>query len=514
MFSATRVHSNVVCEDNGNKAYQRGCEGQAGSTLDVTSPDFNQSFAMQYNFTMDPNDQLIKTQLGEYQTEGHIPIILNTAPGVLSLGDYPLEIMSLVLPNIQRKSGVGMGRWSTFLDRLYEFGHVPSRVWGFAQGSYSDADSHDGELVVGGYNPKAISGEFRNFTISDVGKDTYGRSGLHCPLQITVSGFSISVGQSTYSLMPDENFKLLACIDPFQQSISMPVSMMSRFLEITGAMIPPPNGAESPKPLVLSTSDRKIENVTITIQQDSDSFQVTIPGNETMNPSYGKLPDGKIGFLEGGNFTQLEFRNRSDNYPVDDSSLPPMIIGGIFLSQQYLLVDYSRNTFGLAQTVYRQVVSGGTDLITICDLDMNDTQSRGNEKNLTIGLAVLAAVGWLVAVVLSYLVIKFRRRKPSSASAGDTEEGPRGIFGSYDPVRVIKNRLGSYSGTLRHTIPTTIVIPKHKNQMLIVIFTGQNHHDLRQQLSLIILYREGVLGQHTSRLNYIDRKVAQAAHVH
>ncbi|KAK6526982.1 hypothetical protein TWF281_010179 [Arthrobotrys megalospora] len=458
LFSNTRVHSSVVCEGNGDKAYQRACEGQAGSTLDITTPEFNTSFQSQFNFSRDPNDDFINIQLGEYQERGHIPTLLNVATGSIPLGDYPLLIMTLVLPNIQRKSGIGLGKWSTFLDRLYELGHIPSKVWGFSQGSYSSANPFDGELVIGGLNPAAMDGEMRNFTITDVSMPD-GKRGLHCPTQILVSDFVVSIQGSRYSLMPDRNFRIFACIDPFQQSISMPEDMMGKLLDLTGAIIAPPDGAESPKPLMNATSDRKIQNVSITIQDGLGGFTVTIPGNETMNPKYGKLPDGKNGFIEG-NLTQLEFRNRSDNYPVKDAyeELPSLILGGIFLSQQYLFVDYSRNMFGLAPAAYHRGVSNGQGLKQICDFDSLSSTGTGAQKDgVKIGLSVLSGIALLMVIILSCFMVRLYRKK-TTKSRNNFSAGRRVSdgFRSYTPVRAMERHFSSFSEPPK---PPSAVVP-------------------------------------------------------
>ncbi|KAK6349067.1 hypothetical protein TWF730_009827 [Orbilia blumenaviensis] len=448
VFSSTRIHDSVVCEHEG--VVDRACEGQAGSTLITGTPEFNSSFQVRPNFNRDPNDAFINQQLGDfYQKEGHIPILLNTATGSIPLGDYPLLVMSLVLPNIQRKSGIGMGRWSTFLDRLYELGHVPSKVWGFSGGSYSSANPSDGELVIGGINPAAIDGEMRNFTISNTTMAD-GKQGIHCPTQVLVSNFVVSIQGIEYDLLPDRNFKIFACIDPYQQSISMPEGMMGQLLGLTGAMFLPPNGTESPKPLMNATSDRKIQNVSITIQDDIGSFTVTIPGNETMNPVYGKLPDGKNGWIEG-NLTQLEFRNRSDNYPVEDpyNELPSLILGGIFLSQQYLMLDYSRNKFGLAPLAQNRAVSNGDGLIRICDADNSGRVIAAAGEygdGLKIGLSVLSGVAWLLVIILSSLIIylcrsRVRERGDSSSAGRRVSKGSK----NYHPMRVIERQFSSIS---------------------------------------------------------------------
>ncbi|KAF3916572.1 hypothetical protein ABW20_dc0102794 [Dactylellina cionopaga] len=436
LFSDTRVQSAIVCERAANATLERACESDAGSILDTTSTYFAINPSNTYNLTADPNDVFIANEYakdGYYQT-GHISVDLTIAVDngfqTRSLPDYQLGVMSQVILNNDRKSGVGMGRWSMFLERLFDGGYIPSKVFGLYRGSYSDANPRDGELVIGGVNLNAMEGGFRNFTITDVEKNSDGRTGLRCPLQVPVSDLTVTVQGTAQSLFPGDGFLISACIDTFQQSITMPDYMMSRLLKITGAEIDHPNGTEnSPKPWIPTDSEKKIDHLTLTILNENGSFEVTISGDEVMNPYETKDPEGRRVFPDDSTRQQLEFRNRSDNYPVDQ--LPIMILGGAFLSQQYLMVDYSRNTFGLAQAALSGGVSNGNNLVTICDLETGSSEASKNEDEpKVIALAVLAGVGWLLVILLSYLVLNILRNlKKKDAASHDRRN--TSIFGTY-----------------------------------------------------------------------------------
>ncbi|EPS41160.1 hypothetical protein H072_4978 [Dactylellina haptotyla CBS 200.50] len=449
MFSVTRVISSAVCEGSATLFEERDCDKLAGSLFDTTQPEFNQSFTVPYNFSMDPNDAFINTRLknvpgGDIQEEGHISMIVSTSAGSsLDLGDYPLEVMTDLPDNLQRKSGLGVGKQSTFLDRLYQMGKIPSKVFGLYLGSSSETAPSDGELIVGGYYPGIVTSEFRNFTISD--PSVTELSELHCAIQIPISNFTIEVQNKTYSLLPDRGYTLWACIDPFQQSMTLPNTMISRLLEVTGATIPPGQGLLSPKPVIPTTSDKVIQSVTITIENGSNNFQVTIPSTELMTSI---APMNTTNATSNVDLYQLEFRNTSDNYPVDKMQLPAAIFGATFLSQQYLLVDYSRNTFGLADAKYRGPTSGGTGLVTICDMDPNaQTVTRGSDKSVTIALAVVLSIGWLLVIFLSYIVCCLWKR------TGRKREGSFGNSFTNSVPGGLGRRLSSFSAPPQPPLP-------------------------------------------------------------
>ncbi|KAF3941865.1 hypothetical protein ABW19_dt0200035 [Dactylella cylindrospora] len=434
MFSITRVYSNVACNAGSGLEVQGACQSYDGSTLDTSSLEYEKTFSTPYNFSMDPNDEFIANQpiLTE---EGHIAMAVNTSSESFSLGDYPVMALMLEEDSLQKAVGIGMGKLSTFLEKLYDRGHVPSKVFGFSQGSYSEQNPLDARLTIGGIDPNAMSGEFRNFTIAHIDRDATGKSGLQCPLQVIVSIFKVSAGGETHDLVPAKHFQLPACVDTFQQDIIMPESMMSQLLDITGAAFGPPDSSGLSKPWIPRNSDKKIVDITITLQGSTNSgnFDITIPGNEITN----RLP-------ERNDYLQFALLNRSDSYPVDGTLLPPMILGGIFLSQQYLVVDYSRDIFSLAPAVHVDTMTDREDLVTICDQPVIKMIPDEGDKSLAIAMIVLTGIGWLLVFILGVTaMVLWKRPAPVTAQLKDEEE----VAGKYGEVKVVERPLSSLSDT-------------------------------------------------------------------
>ncbi|KAL8644532.1 MAG: hypothetical protein Q9226_007715 [Calogaya cf. arnoldii] len=124
---------------------------------------------------------------------------------------------------------LGLGRNSTFINRLLSVGAIASKTWGLAVGWQGALSEHqtDGSLVLGGYDAALTNGS--NFTYPFT-------VGTGCSLTVTISDIVLNLknGSSASILPPSRGTAIQACLSPFAPWISISEDIFKTFLNVTG----------------------------------------------------------------------------------------------------------------------------------------------------------------------------------------------------------------------------------------------------------------------------------------
>jgi hypothetical protein len=262
---------------------------------------------------------------------------------VVSLPMQPIHSHRVVL-NLNSagpQSGLPLGTNSSFLRAAIAAAVAPSRAYGLWTGSRSLAPV-DGLLIIGGYDASRINGPFTNFSVGN------GSLKSPCPLQVTVTGLSYA----GVSLFGNGSQTMDACIDPGAQKFVFTPSVTSEFAAVTR------QNSSFYKGLTFPANNPPLGNLTITL---NNGYKTTITNNELFTYLRGSDANGRYAIT---NNTVVD-SGISDNRASNPSSVVPTL-GGLFLTFNYLVVDYEANMFRLAPAVSSSVNIEASNITTIC----------------------------------------------------------------------------------------------------------------------------------------------------
>lgn len=296
------------------------------------------------------------------------------------------------------EAGLPLGQNSSFLAAVTKAKVAPSSVWGLDAGDRS-LSPRDGKLVVGGYDTARIAA---NLTTFPLGNWTKQRP---CPLQVAVTDIEYLSPNRKASLLPyDNNDGVIACIEPFQQRFTLLPTMVQNFAHYTGYDHSYPG-------LTFPTNMRPNGELYITFD---NGYVTTIPNDHLFTP--------KRGSDESGHYvvTNSSIVETGMVYNADDADADAQIIlGGLFLTFNYLVVDYVNNQFQMAPVQRSQATS--PNIITVCTPTPTTAspgaqapaeKKRGPSSAAAIGGATAGAVVGLAAIAGIYFVLLRKRRQP------------------------------------------------------------------------------------------------------
>ncbi|KAI9867414.1 MAG: hypothetical protein M1813_008972 [Trichoglossum hirsutum] len=366
----TRVRNGRDCGSQGNVTAQSGCEGASGGVFDI---DKSFEKAPDGKWDVPSIDPL---PAGATVSQGYS---LATFTGGLQIQDFPFEVWSDAKSS--NRSGFALGRNSSVLKRFLDAAAVPSTVLGIFFGSRSQDQSVDGSLVIGGYDRSRVKGSFTNFTIAQY------LPNASCPLQVQVKDVQLSGSNGSHSLFADSGgtVTMTACIDALQNQFTFTRSMYDRFASLTNHPSSPDFGPQ----IYPVESEPLIDTVIITL---SNGYRSVIPHYEFVSRERGTDAEGKYAVV---NTSRLMIAAGGD-----DTMLPTL--GGVFLSQNYLLVDYERNMFGLAPAVTGTKGANSQDVVTLC--------APSGMKSIAGPVAGGVIGGVVLLCVTAFLLFLWRRR--------------------------------------------------------------------------------------------------------
>ncbi|KAL8903485.1 MAG: hypothetical protein Q9207_003898 [Kuettlingeria erythrocarpa] len=328
-----------------------------------------------------------------------------------TVAGYPLVMNSDLISG--PASGLPLGQNSSFLAAVTEARVAPSSIWGLDAGDRS-LSPRDGSLVVGGYDTSRIVGDLTTFPIGNWTK-------LPCPLQVTVTEvWYFTPGTSTRNSLFDSNTtSMTACVEPFQQRFTFLPSMVKQFARWTryndtypALTFPsPPDGA----------LEIKLDN----------GYRTIVPNDHLFTPKRGSDDDGHY-VVTNSSIVESGIEDNTDNMD-GDSDLRP-ILGGLFLSFNYLVVDYDNNRFQMASSL-QGAQHSIANIVLVCtptptpmvpDTNSSQTdQSDGDESSRAAAIGGGTAGGIALVAAMGGICYFFSRKRRQAQRLGEKRAAQR-----------------------------------------------------------------------------------------
>ncbi|KDN61368.1 hypothetical protein CSUB01_09657 [Colletotrichum sublineola] len=435
MLNNTRVRNSLDCPDNNTFAFI-GCQGSSGSVYDTTRGSFSQVVNIQ-DWNVTTVDQ--QPDNGE-ATVLHGYDVANFTDGPAVAFGYPFEVWADY--DAMNKSAVAFGPNSSTLESFLRNELAPARSFSLDYGSTSELYPRDGQLIVGGYNEA-------RFDASKVSTFRMWRTDapIACPLQVTIAEMTLNNKNGDHPLI-DPDVGVAACIDTVHNSFTFTPAMFSKFQKL-GNYTESDGEAfdESDFPI-----DREPLIGTLTIKL-TNGYTTVIPHYELVTHVRGTDPRGKYAVL---NNTRLSTTISSGNSDLGDN-IP--ILGGVFLSQNYLHVDYDAGSFWLSPQV-----ANGTLPDNITATCNGTITADGQISALAIQVGVPVAIGaGVVFVVGLCLWLRHRKRSTPTQSRDISRSIPRNEKRDAPGSRSSTTMLTGYGYTNHATRPSPTRSPGDAN---------------------------------------------------
>ncbi|KAK7402590.1 hypothetical protein QQX98_011661 [Neonectria punicea] len=412
ILNNTRVRNILDCPST-NVSDLIGCQGASGSIYSTTDGSFDQ-----VNDDSDWDVPVVDPQPNDGSTTVvHGYDIANFTDGPAVIPEYPLEVWAN--RESVNLSALALGPKSSTLQRLVENNLSPSSSFGLDYGSTSELYPRDGQIVFGGVNEARFDMKKRTeFDMWGAG------ASVNCPLQILLSDVIVTNENGDHSLLPDKDSKISACIDTIQNSFTLTDSMFEKFQEVGDHI--DDDGSEYKASVFPGDRDSLLGTLTIRF---SNGYSSVIPHYELINHERGTNDQGKFAVLNNSRIAASVSSGQSDlgaNVPI---------LGGVFLSQNYLQVDYKAGKFWLSPQVKNGTLPD--KITTLCSDDGSDDSSKSAETPTTTpdagssgGSQIGVKVGVPVAVsvcaalgIIAFFLFR-RRRKQPPASSPETVNAP------------------------------------------------------------------------------------------
>jgi hypothetical protein len=406
-LNTTRIRNSRDCDLQGNATAVTGCEGASGGVYS-TNGTFEAAPPGTFNSTLDP------APMGAQVINGYDTATFFAG---LTVPKFPFQVWSK--QDATNKSTMAFGADSSVLKALRHVNVIPSRFMGIFMGSRSQNQPLDGHIIIGGYDRSCVKGPFKNFTMKA------GNLGILCPLQVGIRNIQVTNlnGTSSTSLMADVGSIVPACIDPLQNQFTLTQAMYARWASFTQhpsnfttpTTINDPNSNLQLYPIA---NEPLIGNITITLD---NGYTTTIPHYELVSQQRGTDPEGKYAVINSSVLMAAVGTGATD-YGQD---IP--LLGGVYLSQNYLTVDYDSGSFGLAPA--NTAASTVKDLVTMCsDSSATSTQSSSASStqisspspdtsapsSTNVGAIAGGVVGGVLLVIIAVIIFVRRCRQTFS----------------------------------------------------------------------------------------------------
>ncbi|KAF3909938.1 hypothetical protein ABW20_dc0102061 [Dactylellina cionopaga] len=356
--------------------------------------------------------------------------------GTLSFSDFGFQF---ILWEPGQFASIGLSSYSTLIRRLYSAGRIPSRIWGFFPGwiGASPTTSQSGALVLGGYDPSFVAGDFVEY---DVDLSNRGRSEV-CQLRIDVTDIIVkNTRTNEETRVSFEGETLRPCIDTRINHLGLPQNVYFRFLNAIGVIDSPDTpsdiGPYSALPLPLP-NEQKYTEFNVIVRDTRKNLNIEIQNSQVIHQIRDFSPNGLF-YRDTEDNQGLLLRLSTD--PAADVSW-----GWPFLSAAYLLFNGENNTFALAPGVNRVVAENDRTPVPLkgeeCGTTTNTnnggnnngnnnrtgTGDNGQQPNTTPSTSIAGpvaggVVGGLAVGVLIAVAVWMWRRKKRQNSKLDKEE--------------------------------------------------------------------------------------------
>ena len=246
----------------------------------------------------------------------------------------------------------------------------------------------DGTLTIGGYDPVRVAGDFTTFPL---GSWTLQQP---CPLQVTVSSIMYNQPNGSSELL--ESGPMVACIEPFQAHLTFTPDVVEKFANVTGYN-------SSFAGLTYPIAQAPDGNLTITLE---NNYTTVIPNSELVTIQRGSDQLGHYAITNSSIVqAQIEYDAQSDPTTVQP------ILGGTYLTFNYLVVDYESGQFQLAPAVQANQPTSSQVIKTICT-QKSTSSHASRSKSRNVGAIVGGTLGGVAALaIIGVLVFFFRHHR-------------------------------------------------------------------------------------------------------
>jgi hypothetical protein len=392
-FNNTQINNVLNCGTASNNS----CVGGLGGVFDSSRPD---------SYIVSIKSQWNGSQVDEEDSTAAY-VYFNDRVGFQKNGQvegFPLVMSSEEWGGVQ--SGLPLGTNSSFLRAAVSGKVAPSQVFGLWGGSRG-INPRDGLVVVGGYDRARVEAG-SDFTTFPIGQWSLKRA---CPLQVTIANLTYA----GLPLIPNNNDELVVCIEPSTQRFVFPPSVANTFAIYTGQ-----NETMHPGKMRYNVASRPTGDLTVTL---SNGYQSTISNEELFAPLRGSDENGRYAIINES-IVEASVADTRKHNPSDIDS----ILGGLFLTFNYLLVDYENSEFKLAPAVTADTDKVPPDLTVVCTPTVSPapftptSMAVVSSTNIgaTVGGVVGGAAGLALLGILAFMIIKRKRRARDKNSAVST----------------------------------------------------------------------------------------------
>ncbi|KAF4931004.1 hypothetical protein CGCVW01_v000735 [Colletotrichum viniferum] len=399
ILNNTRVRNILDCPNEDTLAFV-GCQGASGSVYDTSKDTFTQVYNIKdWNVSVvdaQPADG-VTTVLHGYDTA-------NFTDGPAVVYGYPFEIWADY--DSMNKSALALGPESSTIDLLVDHKIAPTSAWSLDYGSTSELYPRDGQLVFGGVN----EARFNETKKTEFNMWGAGAS-VPCPLQVLISDIVLTNEDGDHSLFSDIGTRVSACIDTVQNDFTFTPNMFSRFQNFTNHTTTF-NGTTYGQSTYPSSLESMIGTLTIKL---TNGYTTVIPHYELVSHERGTDSRGRYAVTNNTHIQATVGSGLSDL----GNNIP--ILGGVFLSQNYLHVDYAAGKFWLSPQVANGTLAD--NITSTCNGTSSGT-SGGTAIGVKVGVPVAIGAALIFFVAL-WFWLKNRKRNPNAAGVAGTRAIPR-----------------------------------------------------------------------------------------
>jgi hypothetical protein len=320
--------------------------------------------------------------------------------GDKALSQIPIETWSNADQSV--RSYLALGPNSTLIQGLANNSYISGEraEIGLCFGSRSELNSSPGNLVFGGYDEGCVANnasfvEYNMFAVN---------SSSPCPLQVHISDVILTYQNgSQYSIMAEIQESVPACIDPFQNVFTFTQPMYDRWANLTHHPAPMEGSPPYTDQTFPPEAEKYMQDLTIKLE---GGYSVTIPHYELVSQERGSDSSGAYAVINSSRIMAAISSQAIMQLPV---------LGGVFLSQTYLRVNYDRQVFQLAPAFTNQ--NRIRDIKSTCPATPPHGLSAGGIAGAVIGSLVGGAI--VFGLIFFYFIEKVRR-----ARRNDSEPEP------------------------------------------------------------------------------------------
>ncbi|KAF1968166.1 hypothetical protein BU23DRAFT_656545 [Bimuria novae-zelandiae CBS 107.79] len=248
--------------------------------------------------------------------------------------------------------GLGVsGDGKSFLENLRVQKAIPSLSYGYTAGAYYRySNGYPGSLVLGGYDDSRLSNNNTSYDMSPESND----------LVVNVMSMEYSASETRVSLMSEETLDSFnATIDSTDPYLHMPGTICDRIAEYFHLDY---HANENIYSINKAAHESNIKsNSTLTIQVGRTQMRSLVSDNVTFRIFSKNFTEFTLPYAAFQSIRMLPTTYDTTMYhryfPLKRGVNGKFILGRTFLQEAYVIVDYERRSFTVAQTAFSEATS-------------------------------------------------------------------------------------------------------------------------------------------------------------